>query len=494
MKKSWFALNNSYFFPLSLIKAEEPSMRDAYHRAEERYGSDSKEARAIVNKMEYKDLVGTFGAQSKEARHFHLRRDPRANYNTNYSSTHNGSGSHLWGDGVPSTEDQKFHQDPKNETSKTQMEKPDPKLHAAISRYGHELQKFLQDGYKDLSYTGNQGKDGKRAEGNKARTPDQIMSPVYTQEDNGKGAVVAKEGRLLQALRAAKDAAKEAGLDLHKDKLLTHPAYFHEIFSSGSQHGDGHKGGKPASQWGSESDDPDSDSFVKDFVAHLSSYTDGDMIHGKTSEKAGENVPDAKTVNNIKTVTGKPARNLGGEREVGPDGKPLPQEVGATREYGGVQGHRVSEQKTMIPVRSPLGGPNGPLRDAASVRIGAETPMERGIIGVQQGVLPVREKPAGPPGSYRAPGAVPGQHRASDKRAAPDGGDGVARPSEFDPRLSERVAEGGKMVRRVEVLEPKDYGSRRRGSFEHSRSRDPELPYPTRETPATRQPDVDEVD
>ena len=493
MKKSWFALNNSYFFPLSLIKAEEPSMRDAYHRAEERYGSDSKEARAIVNKMEYKDLVGTFGAQSKEARHFHLRRDPRANYNTNYSANTNGSGTHLWGDGVPSEEDQKFHQDPKNETSKTQMEKPDPKLHAAISRYGHELQKFLQDGYKDLSYTGNQGKDGKRAEGNKARKPDDIMRPVYTQEDNGKGAVVAKEGRLLQALRAAKDAAKEAGLDLHKDKLLTHPAYFHEIFSSGSQHGDGHKGGKPASQWGSQSDDPDSDSFVKDFVAHLSSYTDGDMIHGKTSEKAGENVPDAKTVDNIKTVRGRPARNLGGEREVGPDGRPLPQEVGATRKYGG-QGHRVSEQKAMIPVRSPLGGPNGPLRNAASVRIGAETPMERSIIGVQQGVIPVREKPAGRPGSYFAPGAVPGRGRASDTRAAADGAAGVARSSEFGPGLSERVGEGGRIVRNVEVLEPKDYGATTRGSGQGARRRDPELPSPTRETPATRQPDVDEVD
>jgi len=487
MKKSWFALNNNTFFPFSLIKAEAPSLPDLYAQAEERYGSDSKQARALVNRMEYKDLVGVFGAQSKEARHFHLRRDPRALYNTNYSANTNGSGTHLWGDGVPSEEDQKFHQDPKNETSKTQMEKPDPKLHAAISRYGHELQKFLQDGYKDLSYTGNQGKDGKRAEGNKARKVDDIMRPVYTQEDNGKGAVVAKEGRLLQALRAAKDAAKEAGLDLHKDRLLTHPAYFHEIFSSGSQHGDGHKGGKPASQWGSQSDDPDSDSFVKDFVAHLSSYTDGDMIHGKTSEKAGENVPDAKTVDNIKTVRGKPARNLGGEKEVGPDGKPLPVEVGATRKYGG-QGHRVSEQKAMIPVRSPLGGPNGPLRNAASVRIGAETPMERGIIGVQQGVIPVREKPAGPPGSYRAPGAVPGRGREFDERAARDGGAGVARPSEFGPGLSEPVAEGGKIVRRVEVLRPKRYEGTSRGSGAGARSQEPELPPPPPIEESVRQP------
>ena len=229
------------------------------------------------HEAEYRAIVDRYGVSSKEARHFHLRNrgalaatlsDGTTNNpdrHTDYASVYGDSAksnarlAHVQGSGQPSAKDAKFHAKHGNSSLD-----PDPELHDAISDYAHKLQNFIQRAYTMAAGRGGSAGGGASGHGAsmeqvvgqlvqlryKASATKSQSSTRSDEEEEAveqalKGAVgataaqhsLAIAGPVLRALQKAKDAAKKVmgadgkPLDLYKDRLLTAPAYFHEIFS-----------------------------------------------------------------------------------------------------------------------------------------------------------------------------------------------------------------------------------------------------------------------
>lgn len=291
---AWFAMNNWGLFPMSplskavkkteeendgnlpvrqlrgsgLVDTPQGKMPDPESPKFQRYDPRKYEA-------EYRAIVARYGVSSKEARHFHLRNrgalaatlsDGRTNHpdrHTDYASVYgdkaksNARLAHVQGSGQPSDKDVKFHE--KHANSRLD---PDPELHDAISDYAHKLQNFIQ-----RAYTMAAGRGGSAGGKDHGASMEQVIgqlvqlrykasettSPSSARSDEEEAAVeqalkgivgataakhvLATAGPVLRALQKAKDAAKKVigangkPLDLYKDRLLTAPAYFHEIFS-----------------------------------------------------------------------------------------------------------------------------------------------------------------------------------------------------------------------------------------------------------------------